>query len=86
MGCEHGSYKISTRPNNVVVLDARGPWNAEAVNSYHLDMVKVVERFKGQPWRHIAILRCETLFIPEVTSFLLQHFVWRKALPVFQTL
>lgn len=78
MEIEHGTYKIKSYPNNIVVADAKGPWNFNTVKNYHDDMEKLVQEFNGNPWHFIAILRGETLFIPEVVECLERHIIWRS--------
>lgn len=79
---EHDIYQLALYSGNILVVDAVGPWNLESVQHYHNDVVQVVEAFKGEAWRNIAILRSETLFIPEVAEFLKQHLNWRKTVNV----
>lgn len=78
MAIEHGTFSLTLLPNNIIVADAKGPWNIEAVDHYHNDVAAIVNEFAGNPWHHIAILRCETVFIPQVIARLEQHFLWRK--------
>ncbi|AIY66466.1 hypothetical protein [Pseudoalteromonas piratica] len=78
MAIEHGTFTLKLLPNNIVLADAKGPWNIEAVEHYHHDIAEIVASFNGAPWRHIAILRSETLFMPDVVARLEQHFLWRK--------
>lgn len=85
MAIEHGTFSLTLLPNNIVVVDAKGPWNIEAIDHYHNDVAAIVSRFAGNPWHHIAILRCETVFIPQVVARLEQHFLWRKKIMYSQT-
>jgi hypothetical protein len=78
MAIEHGTFTLTLLPNNIILADAKGPWNIEAVEHYHHDIAEIVASFNGAPWRHIAILRSETLFMPDVVARLEQHCLWRK--------
>ena len=76
---EHGVYTLETLPNNILVTDAIGPWNLELVQQYHNEVVKIVEGFNGAQWHNVAILRSETLFIPEVADYLKVQSQWRES-------
>ena len=75
---EHGSFECKIINENTILTDATGAWNMPLIERYQEKIFELVSKFEGKPWKHIAILRKETLFIPEVEQSLVHHLQWRK--------
>lgn len=75
---EHGSFTLEVIENCIVLTDAEGPWNEPTIKRYIEEVKDIVDQFNGAPWRHIALLRNETLLMPSVEQMLRDHLKWRK--------
>ena len=58
----HGEYRISVE-NNMLLVEARGPFNNEIVANYSADMALAVKQVAA-PWSQLVILHQEGLFTP----------------------
>jgi len=58
----HGEYKISVE-NNLLLVEAKGPFNSEIVANYTADMALAVKQVDA-PWGQLIVLHQEGLFTP----------------------
>jgi len=67
----HGSYTIE-RQGNILVVDARGPFNEEAIDRYQVDMKKVCQEMAGQPWASLVTYYGNSVFTPDAEQSLIE--------------
>ena len=58
----HGEYRISVE-NNMLLVEAKGPFNSEIVDNYAADMALAVKQVVA-PWSQLIVLHQEGLFTP----------------------
>jgi len=58
----HGEYRISVE-KNMLLVEAKGPFNSEIVASYTTDMALAVKQVVA-PWSQLIVLHQEGLFTP----------------------
>ncbi|MDO6425840.1 hypothetical protein Q4489_02395 [Thalassotalea sp. 1_MG-2023] len=75
----HGDYNIE-RENNILVVDARGPFNEITAKAYVKDMQVACEQYQGKPWGLLITFYGNSIFTPEaekilvdVTRYRMQH-------------
>lgn len=75
----HGSYRI-VKENNILVVDARGPFNEETANNYVNEMYQACEAFDGKPWGLLVTFYGTSVFSPDaekalidVTKYRMKH-------------
>lgn len=66
----HGTYTIDLL-GRVLMVDAKGPFNDDAVRDYSRDLAAFMERLAPDPWVLCAVFRNESLFTPEAEAELL---------------
>lgn len=76
---EHGQFDIETI-DNVVIVDAKGPFNKEVIPLYRQAMKDAIASFSGQKWQQIIVIRETSLFTPEAEKALLKTLAYRKSL------
>ena len=76
---KHGEYKIEAH-NNILVVDAHGPFTEALSQQYVADMYAACEQFSAQPWGLLVTFYGNSIFSPEaaeslieVTKFRMQH-------------
>lgn len=73
----HGTYTIEL-VGKVLMIDASGPFNDDAVKGYSRDLKEFVEKLAPDPWALCAVFRGESLFTPEAEAELTAITLWRK--------
>jgi len=75
----HGEYKIEAH-ENILVVDAHGPFTSEISQQYIQDMYTACEQFSGNPWGLLVTFYGNSVFSPEaeealieVTKFRIKH-------------
>ena len=74
---EHGSYTIEIRPN-FLYINTVGPFNAEIVKTYSLEVVKAVEALSYTQWQQLVVLHGLALMIPSAQEALQKSLQHRK--------
>ncbi len=76
---EHGTYRIKV-DNNILMVNAKGPFNIETVNRYHNEVLESVEQLaeSGSPWGQVIVLHEESLFTHEASNQLMESNRLRK--------
>jgi hypothetical protein len=76
---KHGEYNIAAH-NNILVVDAHGPFTDELSQQYVKDMYAACKQFSGQPWGLLITFYGNSVFSPEavqslieVTRYRIQH-------------
>lgn len=75
---EHGSFEITIQ-ENILILDAEGPFNSELITRYYNELKTRAVAFNDEPWAHVAILRGLCSFTPDVFSLLPEVLDWKKS-------
>lgn len=66
----HGSYTIEIQ-GNILVIDARGPFNDTIAEQYQLEMVDVTNQLAGAPWVSLVTYYGNGIFTPEAEHILI---------------
>lgn len=74
----HGEYRILSE-DNMLFVEAKGPFNLEVVNNYSTDMAKAVKKMVA-PWTQLVILHQDGLFTPEAEREMYNTIKLRKEL------
>ena len=73
----HGTYTIEL-VGRVLMIDAVGPFNEDAVKAYSKDLNTYIEKLAPDPWALCAVFRSESLFTPQAEEELKAVTRWRK--------
>jgi hypothetical protein len=60
----HGRYIIEQK-ENILFVDAQGPFNEVTAEKYHQDIKQLTERMTGEPWGSLITFRGNSVFTPE---------------------
>lgn len=66
----HGSYNLS-KTDNILVVEAQGPFDDITVNQYLNDIKVLIEDIKHEPWATLAIFKGNGIFTPEAEQALI---------------
>jgi len=67
----HGSYEIKPQ-GNILVVDARGPFNETTASAYLEDMYNACENFAGKTWGLLVTFYGSRVFTPETEQALIE--------------
>ena len=67
----HGSYRLSFE-NNILYVEAEGPFNAEILQEYYRDMKKIVEENKSKRWAALVTYHGNGIFTPDAEYALIE--------------
>ncbi len=67
----HGSYTIEQQ-GNILLIDAKGPFNDVTLAKYKLDMKEVCQHMNGQPWASLVTYYGNSIFTPEAEKSLIE--------------
>lgn len=68
---EHGSYTIHPQ-DNILVVDAHGPFNELTSEQYIQDMYDACEKFSGKTWGLLITFYGNSVFSPEAEQALIE--------------
>lgn len=68
---KHGEYNIVAH-NNILVVDAHGPFTDQLSQQYVKDMYAACEQFSGQPWGLLVTFYGNSIFSPEAVQSLIE--------------
>ncbi|WP_286265009.1 hypothetical protein [Thalassotalea atypica] len=71
-----GSYQIE-RQNNLLVVDARGPFDEEIAIRYQQDIENVTSELNGQPWGILNTYYGNAVFTPEIEKRIIETTKYR---------
>lgn len=74
----HGEYRVEVQ-NNILLIEARGPFNKEVVTAYTADVLQALEQMEP-PWGQVIVLHQDSVFTPEAESQLAKKVAQSKAL------
>ena len=60
----HGRYVIEQQ-DNIIFVDAQGPFNEVTVEKYHQDIKLLTEKMTGEPWGSLITFRGNSVFTPD---------------------
>lgn len=66
----HGSYSIE-RENNILLVDAQGPFNEVTVKQYRKDIETYTQKMSAGPWASLISFRGSGVFTPEAEQDLI---------------
>ena len=60
----HGHYTIEQK-DNILMVDAQGPFNEVTAEKYHQDIKQLTEKMTGEPWGSLITFRGNSVFTPD---------------------
>ncbi len=67
----HGNYQIEAK-DNILVVDAHGPFSDEASAAYIEEMYKACDNFSGETWGLLVTFYGNSVFTPEAEKALVE--------------
>lgn len=67
----HGQYAIKQQ-NNILFVDAQGPFNDVTAAKYHHDITEITNNMTGEPWGSLITFRGNSVFTPEAEKQLIE--------------
>ncbi len=74
---QHGSYVIEQQ-NNILLVDAQGPFNEVTAEKYHQDIIQLTEKMSGEPWGSLITFRGNSVFTPDAEQQLSETTKYRQ--------
>lgn len=69
---QHGDFAV-TMVNDIVLVNAKGPWNAECVENFGLTYAATVYNSGMPRWADIVVLDGESLLVPDAERALCER-------------
>ncbi len=66
----NGSYSIK-QEENILLVDAQGPFNDITAKKYHQDIEDFTQKMSGSPWGSLILYRGSGVFTPDVEQSLI---------------
>jgi len=73
----HGRYHIEQQ-DNILLVDAQGPFNEITAAKYHQDITKVTEQMSQAPWGSLITFRGNSVFTPDAEKQLKETTIYRQ--------
>ena len=73
----HGSYAIEQQ-ENVLLVDAQGPFNEVTAAQYHKEIKEITEQMSGEPWGSLITFRGNSIFTPDAEQQLIETTRYRQ--------
>ena len=73
----HGRYVIEQQ-DNILLVDAQGPFNEVTAEQYHHDIKILTEKMTGDPWGSLITFRGNSVFTPEAEQQLRETAQYRQ--------
>jgi len=67
----HGHYQLNFQ-DNILYVEARGPFNKEVLQNYHQDMKDIIQKNKTKNWGVLAVFYGNSILTPEAESALIK--------------
>jgi uncharacterized protein YfkK (UPF0435 family) len=67
----HGSYSLNFE-NNILHVNAEGPFNEEVLKKYHQDMKKIVKKHNNKRWAALVVYNGNGIFTPDAETELIE--------------
>jgi hypothetical protein len=71
-----GSYTIKQR-NNVLLINAQGPFNEKISEQFHQDIKTITESMSHSPWASLVSFHGNSLFTPDIEQRLIKTTLYR---------
>lgn len=72
----HGSYTIEQQ-NNILLIDAHGPFTEETTEQYYQDIKLVTKQMSSSPWASLVSFTGHSVFAPEAEQKLIETTQYR---------
>ncbi len=72
-----GSYAIEQQ-ENVLKVDAHGPFNEATAAQYHKDIIAITEQMPGEPWGSLITFHGNSIFTPDAEQQLIETTRYRQ--------
>lgn len=72
----HGRYTIEQQ-NNILLIDAQGPFNEATTEQYYQDIKLVTKKMSGNPWASLVSFQGHSVFTPEAEQKLIETTQYR---------
>tara|TARA_R110001583_G_scaffold103345_1_gene250502 strand:+ start:1046 stop:1441 length:396 start_codon:yes stop_codon:yes gene_type:complete len=72
----HGRYTIEQQ-NNILLIDAQGPFNEATTEQYYQDIKLITKKMSGSPWASLVSFTGSSIFTPEVEQKLIETTQYR---------
>ena len=73
----HGRYHIEQQ-DNILLVDAQGPFNEIIAAKHHQDIAKVTEKMSQNPWGSLITFRGNSIFTPDAEQQLRETTIYRQ--------
>ncbi|MBL4940292.1 MAG: hypothetical protein JKY81_01365 [Colwellia sp.] len=67
----HGRYSIE-RQNNILLIDAQGPFNDVVTEQYHQDIMLITKKMSSNPWASLVSFKGNGVFTPDAEHNLIE--------------
>jgi hypothetical protein len=64
--------------DNILLVDAQGPFNEVTAEKYHQDIKQLTEKMKGEPWGSLVTFHGNSAFTPEAEQQLKETTQYRQ--------
>ncbi len=72
----HGSYIIEQQ-NNILLIDAQGPFNDIVTEQYHQDIKLITQKMSHSPWASLISFKGNGVFTPDAEQKLIETTQYR---------
>lgn len=73
----HGRYVIEQQ-DNILLVDAQGPFNEVTAEKYHQDIKQLTDKMTGEPWGSLITFRGNSVFTPDAEMQLRETTQYRQ--------
>mgnify|MGYP000054437373 CR=1 FL=1 len=73
----HGRYHIEQQ-DNILLVDAQGPFNEITAENYHQDITKITKQMSPEPWGSLITFRGNSIFTPDAEEQLKKTTLYRQ--------
>jgi hypothetical protein len=72
----HGSYSIEQQ-DNILLIDAQGPFNDVVTEQYHQDIKLITNKMSDSPWASLISFKGNSVFTPDAEQKLIETTQYR---------
>jgi len=72
----HGNYTIEQQ-NNILLIDAQGPFNDVLTEQYHQDIKLITQKMANAPWASLISFKNDGVFTPDAEQKLIETTQYR---------
>ncbi|GAA0810824.1 hypothetical protein KO495_07200 [Colwellia sp. D2M02] len=74
---QHGQYTIEHQ-DNILIVDAAGPFNDETAKHYHQDITQLINELSGEAWGSLVTFHGNSIFTPDAEQQLIETTRYRQ--------